>query len=179
MFTWQFQIELLESETFDWGFQVEETVVDARNCYRGPMIPVEKILASSFIKLSAYDFLREALYNAIVNTDQPSVRTREIILRVLNSSHTAFFPKLYSQRKNLHVTICEKREAFDIYTDIEHLQLLYRNAVQSLIQFHIPENQLTILADAINSRDIIERISGICTAVLLMAYIEMELTDVG
>lgn len=174
--TWQFLVPPAtpESDTVDWHFQISDIIVDARHCYRGPMTAVEKILAVPFIKIVPYDFLREALYNAIVSTEQPPVRTREIVLRALNSPHTAFFPILYSQRKQLQVTICEKREVFDIYADLEHLQPLYRNAVQSLVQFSMPTDRLTLLVDAMNSLNITERVSSICAAVLLMAYIEME-----
>lgn len=174
-FTWEFLVETTPDDFFEWEFHVSDIVVDSRHCHRGPMIALEKIIAVPFVRLASYDFLREALYNVIVSTENPAVRTREILLRVINSSLVSLFPKLYPQKKTLPVTICEKRESFDIYLDVAHLKLEYINAVLSLEKVKIPQNQLSVIVDAMGSKDIMLRVASLCAAVVLMAYIEMEL----
>jgi hypothetical protein len=142
------------------------------------MIDVERVMSQPFVLLSQFNTLRQRLLNAVVDTQNVSVKTREVVLRTLDSQYGPIFARLREQSAALHVDICEKRNVLLIEDETAVLNTFFLEAVKSLTAYRVPKQHLDQLMSAIRSNSPVLRVSGKCAALLLFSYIELDAMNV-
>lgn len=163
--------------TFTWHFFTggEEIIpVITRKCHRGPMIDVEVVMSRPFVRLAAYNTLRQRLLEDVVDSVLPAVQTREIVLRSINSLLGPMIVRLASQKQALQVLICEKKNSLAIESDLADISPFYFSAADSLLQYNISSRQTDLFKAALTSNSPIMRVAGKCAVILLCSFIEMD-----
>jgi hypothetical protein len=173
-FTWSFETD--NREGFTWHFYTgpQGNITPGRRCHRGPMIDVESVMAVPYGLMAKYSTLRKRLLDHVVNSIEPPVQTREVVLRTLNSQYGPIFARLTPQAPLLEVDICEKRNSLDIEADLVALNPFYREAARSLSEYRVPVQHLAQLDTALTSNSPILRVAGKCATILLISYIELD-----
>ena len=133
-------------------------------------------MSTPFTVMSEHEILRTRLLEHIVDTPLDAVRTRECVLRVLNSDLGTIVARLYPQKKSLQAHICEKRNAVDIDEDIAAYPISYKEGAQQLLLHRVPQQSIDLLLSALESHSPLLRVAGRCVVVLVAAYIEMDAT---
>lgn len=161
---------------FTWHFFTGGRPINPEGlvCHRGPMVDVEIVMSQPFVHLPAFNTLRRRLLDAVVDTDLIAVQTRETVLRALNLSLGAVFARLSSQKKELQVRICEKRNSLDIERDLEDLNSFYLDAAKLLADYGLIKQQVDLLVSQLNSNSSILRVAGKCATILAATLIEMD-----
>lgn len=163
--------------TFQWHFFTgdEEVVPETlRQCHRGPMIDVEIVMSKPFTYVPQINTLRQLLLDAVVDTTLVEVRTREVVLRTLNTLLGPIFVRLSSQKPALQVRICEKRNSLDIEADLEVAVNFYLAATRDLPRYKVPSQHVELLIAALQSNSPVMRVAGKCALILLYAFIETD-----
>ncbi len=159
---------------YEWDFYTRgRDRARVRGCYRGPMIEVEVQMSKPFETVFAVEPLRRSLLRNIVTTDLIAVRTREVVLRVLNGDLGPIIDELYPTRKYLQVLICEKRRATAIDSDLSNLPLDYEAGARSLTRYGVNPLQVDLILAALTSESPILRVGGRCAVILEAAFIEL------
>jgi hypothetical protein len=138
------------------------------------MLPVEIAMSRSFTVLPELNVLRSRVLGVVADTTDPTVRTREVLLRVLHSNVGSVFSDYKLIQPDLEVIICEKRNSLEVAADLDYYQ---REFIQDLGYFGaigVATEQLQIIYEAIRSNNAIMRVAGYCAAVLLGAIIEIR-----
>jgi len=166
--------------TFRWEFTTEIEEYDVKTlhepCHKGPMIPLEEVIAKPFVHMHKYNLLRERLLVALTTTDNTASKTRELLLRVLNSDLKSLFSVLTLQRNDLQTRICGKRRATAIDTDLKHINHLYQAAGQDYLTSNGGLDAYKIIKDSLESSNVITRVIGKCALILLVALKESSLS---
>lgn len=170
--------------SFTWHFYTGSPgfTPEPRHCYRGPMIDVELVMSAPFTYLDSYNTLRKRLLNTIVNDTYQgapiesalAVQTREVVLRVLNTSLGPIFARLTPQKRSLQADICEKRNSLTIESALGNVKSQYVSAVQNLTNYNVPVQQVELFRAALDSQSPVLRVAGKCATILLLSYIEMD-----
>ena len=162
--------------TFTWHFFTgpQSGPTPGRRCHRGPMIDVEAVMAVPYVFMAAFSTLRKKLLDAVVDSLEASVQTREVVLRTLHSQYGPIFARLTPQLPLLEVDICEKRNSLDVEADLSDLNPFYREALRSLNVYRVPVQHLAQLDTALTSNSPILRVAGKCATILLISYIELD-----
>jgi hypothetical protein len=140
------------------------------------MIDVEIQMSTPFIVMSNYETLRTRLLENIVDTHLYAVRTRECVLRVLNSDLGPISARLYPQKKELQAHICEKRNAVAIDKDVAVYPISYKDGAQQLLRYRVPQQSIDLILSALESHSPLLRVAGRCIVILVAAYIELDAT---
>ena len=146
---------------------------ELRDCHRGPMTDLEVRMAQPFSILSAIELQRKTLLNYVVDTHLLAVRTRECVLRTVNSDLGPLVTNVYQERDLLQALICEKRRALDIEADIVERGVDYVSAAQLLQVYGLQEPQVVVLEAALKSNSPIVRVSGKCAVIVIATLIEL------
>jgi len=158
-----------------WYFNTSGRLAPAfRDCHRGPMTEVEVRMSLPFVTLESLEMLRVYLLESIVDTDLMAVRTRESVLRVVNSLIGPAVPSVYATRDSVQALICEKRRSTDIDTAIRATPVSYIKGVQQLLTYNITQPTIDLILGALESNSPIMRVAGRCAVVLLCTLIEMD-----
>lgn len=162
--------------SFLWEFETEgrSTVPVIRTCHRGPMIPVEIALSRSFTVLTKMNGLRSRVLGVIVDTTEPAVRTREVLLRVLHSNVGSVFSDYKGVQTDLEAIICEKRNSLNIADDLDYYQREFIDVLRDVNLTGVSAEQLEIVYGTLRSKNAIMRVAGYCAVVLLGAIIEIR-----
>lgn len=164
-FTWRF---------FTGGQTVEPV---SRKCHRGPMIDVEYVMSRPFQYMLPYETLRARLLENIVDSTLPAVRTREVVLRTINTMLGPMFARLAPQRKSLQVKICEKLSSPVIEESLADLNPFYRAAAEMFTNYPVPQQQVDLMISSLDSSSVVMRVAAKCAIILLAAYIELDNSD--
>jgi hypothetical protein len=161
---------------YDWSFFTEGRPIfpEGRRCHRGPMIDVEIVMSKPFLMMSDWDYLRARVEKAIVDINLVTVQTRETVLRSLNNQLGPIFQRLASQKKELQVLICEKRNSVDIERDLQDLNVVFIEKLPTLISRGVQKQHIDLLLAAIKSNSVIMRVAGKAATILLVSFIEMD-----
>ena len=162
--------------SFTWHFYTGTPTINPpiRRCHRGPMADVELVMAVPFQYMAQFNVLRKRLLNCIVDSELLAVQTREVVLRSLNTLLGPIFVRLAPQKKSLQALICEKRDSPAIEADIADLSPFYISAAQGLRTYRVPQQQIDLLVEALESGNSVMRVAGKCATILLIALIEMD-----
>jgi hypothetical protein len=163
--------------TYLWEFEIagRPLLPLGQKCHRGPMIDVETRMSQPCVTIQDAEKLRYHLLKNIVDTSNPAVQTREVILRVFNSNLNAIFTRLADQRQTLQVTICEKRNSLYIDEDVKVLDRFYMQVLPRLMDYGVNRQNVDLISAALSSNSAIMRVAARCAIVLLVAYIELDL----
>lgn len=161
---------------YEWEFETggRPPTPVGRHCHRGPMIDVEITMSQPFSYMVNYELLRARLLQYIVDIDNVSVQTREVVLRVLNNIFAPMFARLTPRTAELQVLICEKRNALDIEADLASLNPFFIEAARGLFDYGLPQQQVDLLLSSLESNSAIVRVAGKCATILVAAYMEMD-----
>ena len=162
--------------SFLWEFETEgrSTVPVIRKCHRGPMLPVEVAMAKPFTVLSTLNVLRSRVLGVIVDTTDPTVKTREVLLRVLHSNVGSVFSDYKGVQADLEVIICEKRNSLEVAADLDYYQREFASVLRNILATGVSREQLNVIYKALGSKNAIMRVAGYCSVVLLGAIIEIR-----
>ena len=162
--------------TYVWEFETAGRLPTAeyRRCHRGPMIPLEEVMAARFTIVLNAELLRNRTLDHLVNTQLKSVQTREAILRTLRSNMSAIFVDLVNQRKVLEVLICEKRNSIPIDNELLQYDLLYENVAKSFINYRVKTEYIDLIVTSLRSTNAVLRVAARCAIVVMSAIIEMR-----
>lgn len=162
--------------TYDWSFFTGGRPIypEGRRCHRGPMIDVEIVMSQPFVRMSDWNYLRARVEKAIVDIDLVAVQTRETVLRSLNNQLGPIFERLASQKKDLQVLICEKRNSVDIERDLQDLNPTFVAYLPKLFDCGVQKQHIDLLLSAIKSNSVIMRVAGKAATILLVSFIEMD-----
>ena len=138
------------------------------------MIDVELVMSRPFVHMAAYNSLRQRLLDEVVYSVLPAVQTREVVLRTLNTLLGPMFARLAPQKSTLQVLICEKKNSIDIENDLTDVSSFYGPAVESLLRYNLPSQQIELVKAALMSNSPIMRVAGKCATILLCSFIEMD-----
>lgn len=158
---------------YTWDFYTTGAV-GVRACYRGPMIDVESQMSQPFSTMQQLELLRIRLLENIVDTLLDAVRTRECVLRVMNSDLAPVVARLYPQKAVLQSYICEKRRATEIEEDVNAFPISYEDGARYLGNFGVPKQTIDLLVAALQSHSPLLRVAGKSAVVLIASYIEMD-----
>lgn len=163
---------------YEWSFFTtgRPLTPEGRRCHRGPMIDVEITMSQPFVVMSDWDKLRARVEKAIVDTDLVAVQTRETVLRSLNNQLGPIFQRLASQKKDLQVLICEKRNSVDIERDLQDLNPIFVDKIPQLIMLGVQKQHTDLLLSALRSNSVIMRVAGKAATILLVSFMEMDAT---
>ena len=166
--------------TYTWHFNTGGREVDPipNRCHRGPMIPIEEVLAAPFVVMGDFEIFRSAVLARLVGTTQPAVQTRELLLRVINSSLISLFPELDTQREALKVLICEKRRSVDIESDLADITPFLNRTVALMPRTNQIEYAFDRIQDFMESNSPVSRVAGKCAIILYAAYRESGIENV-
>lgn len=166
--------------TFTWRFYTGNQAprFAARRCFRGPMIAVETTMSQQFLNISAaYNVLRMRLLDAIVGTDIPAVRTREVVLRVMDSDLGAIFERLGASKEDLQANICEKRNSLAVLADLGYDMPFYSNAANALSTYGVAPSSINLIVSAVESNNPAQRVAGVCAVILMVSFMELDATQ--
>jgi hypothetical protein len=138
------------------------------------MIPVEVALSRPFSVLTKLNGIRSRVMGVIVDTTDASVRTREVLLRVLHSNVGSVFSDYKGIQADLEAIICEKRNSLDIATDLDYYQREFIEVLRDIRLTGVSKEQLDLVYGALRSKNAIMRVAGYCSVVLLGAIIEIR-----
>jgi hypothetical protein len=138
------------------------------------MIDVEITMSQPFVVMSDWDKLRARVEKAIVDTDLVAVQTRETVLRSLNNQLGPIFQRLASQKKDLQVLICEKRNSVDIERDLQDLNPVFVEKIPQLVMLGVQKQHTDLLLSALRSNSVIMRVAGKAATILLVSFMEMD-----
>jgi len=161
--------------SFEWDFYTSGYPADpaVRDCHRGPMTDLEVRMAQPFTVMAAIELQRKTLLSYVVNTSLDAVRTREVVLRTINSDLGPIVTNVYSERTLLQTLICEKRTAIDIDTDIVDQGVAYTSAPQLLQAHGLQGPQADVISSAVSSHSPIMRVAGYCSIIVVATLIEL------
>jgi hypothetical protein len=161
---------------YDWSFYTSgrPATPEGRRCHRGPMIDVEIVMSQPFPILEDWNYLRARVEEAIVDIDVAAVQTRETVLRAINGQLGSIFQRLASQKKDLQVLICEKRNSVEIERDLQDLNTVFVQKIPELISLGIQKQYTDLLLSSIRSNSVIMRVAGKAATILLVSFIEMD-----
>lgn len=161
---------------FEWYFSTggRGTVAANIRCHRGPMISFESRMAAPFVTMAHLEKLRVRTLSKVVSVAIPSVQTREVVLRTLNSNLGPIFVDLYNQYEDLKAYICEKRNSVKIYEDLAELDREYKRGSLSLTDYGIQEQTRDLIYEAILSENVIFRVAARCALIVAGTAIEIE-----
>jgi len=161
--------------SYIWYFNTSgSSVAEFRNCHRGPMTDTEVRMARPFVTMASLEMLRVRLLESIADTELPAVRTRESVLRVVNSSIGPAVPSTYATRAQLQTIICEKRRSTVIDTAISAMPVSYVKGARQLKNYGTSQPTIDLILGALESNSAIMRVAGRCAVVLLCTLIEMD-----
>lgn len=162
--------------TYVWEFETAGRPLfpSARRCFRGPMIPLEVVMAAPFTVVTQAEMLRNRTLTHIVSSSLRPVQTREVILRTLHSNLASIFVDLVNQQKELEVLICEKRNSIPIDEELAQYDLLYRNIADSFSTFGLKKQYGDLFVSALNSTNAVLRVASRCAIIVMSATIEMN-----
>ncbi len=161
--------------SYIWYFNTSgRSAPSFRDCHRGPMTEIEARMALPFVTMASSEMLRVYLLESIVDTDLMAVRTRESILRVVNSLIGPAIPSVYATRDRIQTLICEKRRSTDIDSDIHANPVSYIQGARQLRNHKVVQPTIDILLGALESNSPITRVAGRCAVVVLCTLIEMD-----
>lgn len=162
--------------TYVWEFETAGRLPEPqyRRCHRGPMIPLEMVMAMPFTRVPNSELLRNRTLDHIVSSPLRAVQTREAILRTLHSNLAAIFVDLVNQQKTLEVLICEKRNSIPVDNELLRYDLLYETVAKSLVNYGIKSNYIDLVIASLKSSNAVLRVAARCAIVILSAIIEMR-----
>lgn len=162
---------------YEWEFSTggRPESLRGKKCHRGPMIDVEVRMASPFVTVSFLERERVKLTDALVDSTLWTVKTRDVVLRVMNGDLGSIFTRLYSQKKGLQALICEKRRALDIDNDVTWLDRSFISGNAHLLGYGIHEQHIALMRSALQSESPIQRVAGRCAVILVAAYLELDM----
>jgi hypothetical protein len=163
---------------YSWRFKTSGFVVNpgTKPCYRGPMIDVELVMAQPYNRLTRFEGLRTRLLEVITEKGHLTEKTREVVLRVMNSLLAPLFVRLLPRKQELQALICTKRNCLSIESDLQGVNEEFNLALDWYPEQIALREQLVILRDALISRSPVVRVAGKSAVILLASYIEMDLT---
>ena len=161
--------------TYEWDFYTgaSDSVVSAQKCHRGPMTDFEIQLSRPFSVLASAEKHRKLVLRYIVDTTAPSVRTRECVLRTINSEIGPLITVLYRDSAALQAPICEKRRATDIEADLVGEALDFDVLLNPMVPYGVQPQQIEIVRNALKSSNPILRVAGKCATIVLATLIEI------
>ncbi|RLI88023.1 MAG: hypothetical protein DRP01_00285 [Archaeoglobales archaeon] len=145
-----------------------------KKCHRGPMIDIEIVMSKPFTIVPGAEALRGRLLAHIVDTSFIAVRTREVVLRVLNSNLGPMYVTLNNDRNVLLVDICEKRNSVPIDHELRAWDKDYVDVARRFKDFEITPQSIDLLLSALNSVNPVFRLAARCAIILMAAYIEQR-----
>jgi hypothetical protein len=138
------------------------------------MLPVEVVMSRSFTQYTDFNILRRRVLSAIVDTTDYTVRTREVLLRVLHSNLSGIFVDYKNIQPDIEATICEKRSSLDIAANLDYLQREFVARLPVLNQAGVSTQYLAIIYSALRSKNAILRVAGYCSIILLVSILELR-----
>ena len=162
--------------TYEWEFNTtgRAVVASTRKCHRGPMIPLEIVMSQAFRTYPEYNQIRKQMLNHVVDTTLVAVKTRDIILRVLHSNLNSVFVDLRNQQTDLEVVICERRNSVIIDKEMRVLDTQYSDGLDALKKMGVDVTYLDIVRSALNSNNVVYRVSARCAIVVLASIYELR-----
>jgi hypothetical protein len=162
--------------SFIWHFYTGESAATpvGRRCHRGPMIDIELVLSQPFTYMVGYNTLRLRLLGEITETTELAVQTREMLLRVLNSSLGPMMARLTPRKRALQALICEKRKSTEIDRSMEGISSFFAGGANGLYSYKFPQQQIDLLLAALESHSPVLRTAGKCAVVLIAGFFEMD-----
>jgi hypothetical protein len=163
--------------SFTWNFYTSgrDVTPTVRKCHRGPMIDVEVTMSKEFTYMEHHEELRRKFLEVVVTTSAVEVSTRETVLRTLNTMLAPLFARIYPQKKELQVLVCEKRRCTDIELDLEGYGPRFMDAANRFnYQYKLQQQQLDVLLAALKSESPIMRGAGKAGVILLASFYEMD-----
>ena len=163
--------------TYTWDFNTPGHVVPTvtKDCHRGPMTEVELQLIQPFVIVGPLETHRKLLLQYLVSSLAPAVRTRECVLRVVNSEVGPLVPTVYKDKDILQALICEKRRATDIEQDLSTFTVDFKAGANILLDYGFPKESNELLQVALSSNSPISRMAGRCAVLLIATVIEMSI----
>jgi hypothetical protein len=166
--------------TYTWNFytggRAVEPIPDV--CHRGPMVPIEEVIATPFTMMDDFEIFRAAILNKLVEVDFPAVQTRELLLRVIETPLVALFPELDTQRESLQANICSRRRSVDIEADLQEITPFINNTVRMMGRTNAQMYSLDRIQEYLESNTPVARVAGKCAIILYAAYRESGVVDV-
>jgi len=138
------------------------------------MIDVEVRLSQSFKTMAHLERERVKLLTALVDTHLWAVRTREMVLRVLDSELGPLFERLQLQKPELRVLICEKKNTMIIEGEVDWMDRAFVDGALRMNNYDVTPQQVTLLTTALDSNSPVQRVAARCAVVLLAAFIELD-----
>jgi hypothetical protein len=138
------------------------------------MIPVEVAMSTPYTILPELNPVRSRVLGVIVDTTDKSVRTREVLLRVLHSNVGSVFSDYKGIQSDLQAIICEKRNSLDVADDLDFYRREFIENLGFCGDAGVSAEQLQIIYDTMRSNSAILRVAGYCAVVLLGAIIEIR-----
>jgi len=137
------------------------------------MTDLEVRMAQPFTIMADIELQRKTLLAYIVDTQLAAVRTRECVLRTVNSDLGPIVTNVYNDRALLQTLICEKRTAINIDMDIAYQGVEYTTAPQLLKVHGLQGPQADVVSSAVSSHSPIVRVSGYCAIIVIATLIEL------
>jgi hypothetical protein len=177
-FDWEFNVFIQPSgdDPFDWEFTTggRPDYERGRKCHRGPMTPLEILISKPFTIYTQIELLRNRVLESVVDTHLMPVRTRELVLRTLNSNLGPIFIDQWNNYEELNVLICEKKNSIVVDRELAPLDRLYLNSLPLFINNGVPENYISLIKDALQSSNAILRVAGRCSIITLAGTLELS-----
>ena len=161
---------------YEWDFfTLKNPTSKARiqDCHRGPMTDTELRLIQPFVIIPRLEQHRQVLLQYLVSSSAPAVKTRECVLRVVNSEVGPLVPTVYKDKEILQALICEKRRATEIEKDLSTLALDFQLGATILLDYGFSKENEALLQLALVSNSPISRMAGRCAILLLATIVEM------
>jgi len=162
--------------TYEWEFTLGGRPLEpvGRRCHRGPMIDIEIAMSQPFTVVSGVESLRKLLLEHVVSSSFVAVRTRECILRVLNSNIGPLFVSVNPRYGDLKTLICEKRNSIVIDQTLAAYDFQFEAALRGLEIYGVNKSNIDVLLDSLKSTSPIVRVAARCGLILAATLVEMR-----
>jgi hypothetical protein len=142
------------------------------------MIDVEERMSRPCLRIREAERIRQHLLLHIVDINNVTVQTREVILRVFNSNLSAIFRRLVSRRQELQVLICEKKNSLILDAELRVFDPFYVKVLGQFAEYGVNPRHVELISNGLVSNSAIMRVASRCAIVLMVAFIELDADNV-
>jgi hypothetical protein len=138
------------------------------------MVDVELAMSQPFTVMTSAESLRKMLLEHLVESPFVAVRTRECVLRVLNSNLGPLFVFVNPRYATLKTLICEKRNSLLIDRELSSHDFQFEQAMHDLEIYGVNKSNVDVLLDGLKSTSPIVRVAARCALVLAASLLELR-----
>jgi hypothetical protein len=142
--------------------------------FRGPKTDLEFRITTRLTIFSQYEHLRTLLLESLTSTNNDTVQSRELVLRVMASELAPVFVKVITV--DLSTDILEKIKVTEIEAKIKDQYIYFETILTDLITHGVPKAQTELIKNALQSETPKLRVAACCAIILLLILVERRIS---